>query len=259
MKHSVKIRLCALAAALLTAAGSLAGCTGEKTPADTQTLDAEGNYAYRIDVSPYADAIHADHPGFQTLVNKTHTVGADFAPASLTTMDPSLTLYGKDLQLESTAAKAAEALVRELWAMGWKDVVITSGYRTYAYQETLFDRYISEEKAAHPSWTDEQAEAEVLTYSARPGTSEHQTGLAVDLIIADLHPSLDESFAAHPCYAWLLANAHHFGFILRFPEGKESVTGYSFEPWHYRFVGIDAATAIYEAGQTLEEYVGGQP
>ena len=157
--------------------------------------------------------------------------------------------------MEKTAALAAEALIRELWSMGWKDVKITSGYRTYSYQQSLFNQYITDEKNAHPGWTTADAEAEVLTYSARPGTSEHQTGLCMDLIIADLHPTLDESFALHPCYAWLVANAHHFGFILRFPEGKESVTGYSYEPWHYRFVGIDAATEIYEGGLTLEEYV----
>lgn len=259
MKHSVRIRLCALAAALLTAAGSLCGCAGQRVPADTQTRDTEGGYAYRIDVSPYIDAIRADHPGFLTLVNKAHPVDEDFAPARLSDMDKSLTLYGKDVQLEATAALAAEALIRELWSMGWKDVKITSGYRTFTYQSQLFNTYIANEKSAHPSWTTAEAEREVLTYSARPGTSEHQTGLCMDLIIADLHPTLDESFAEHPCYAWLLANAHEFGFVLRFPDGKEDVTGYSFEPWHYRFVGIGAATAIYEGGLTLEEYLeGGQ-
>ena len=66
---------------------------------------------------------------------------------------------------------------------------------------------------------------------------------------------LDESFAQNPAYAWLVENAHHFGFILRYPEGKEGITGYTYEPWHYRFVGEEAATAIYEQGITLEEYL----
>ena len=66
---------------------------------------------------------------------------------------------------------------------------------------------------------------------------------------------LDESFAENPAYAWLTENAHNFGFILRYPKEKEAVTGYSYEPWHYRFVGVDAATAIYEKNLTLEEYI----
>ena len=162
VKHSVKIRLISLAAALLTAAGSLCGCAGQRVPADTQTRDTEGGYAYRIDVSPYIDAIRADHPGFLTLVNKTHPVDEDFAPARLSDMDKSLTLYGKDVQLEATAALAAEALIRELWSMGWKDVKITSGYRTFTYQSQLFNTYIANEKSAHPSWTTAEAEREVL-------------------------------------------------------------------------------------------------
>ena len=108
--------------------------------------------------------------------------------------------------------------------------------------------------AKHPDWTQAQCEAEVLTYSAKPGESEHQTGLCVDLISTD-HPSLDVAFADNPAYAWLVENAHQFGFILRYPEGKEGVTGYSYEPWHYRFVGAQAASEIHEKGLTLEEYL----
>ena len=96
----------------------------------------------------------------------------------------------------------------------------------------------------------------MLTYSARPGTSEHQTGLCMDLIVGGANPVLDESFADHACYRWLVENAHKFGFILRFPKGKETVTGYSYEPWHYRFVGVEAATEIYRRGITLEQYLG---
>ena len=134
-------------------------------------------------------------------------------------------------------------------------VSVTSGYRTYSYQSSLFNQYIANERAAHPDWTYEQAVTQVLTYSARPGTSEHQTGLCMDLIVGGANPVLDESFADHACYRWLVENAHKFGFILRFPKGKETVTGYSYEPWHYRFVGVEAATEIYRRGITLEQYL----
>jgi LAS superfamily LD-carboxypeptidase LdcB len=77
----------------------------------------------------------------------------------------------------------------------------------------------------------------------------------VDLISVR-NPVLDASFAENPAYAWLVENAHYFGFILRYPEGKEGTTGYSYEPWHYRFVGVKTAAEIYEKGLTLEEYLG---
>ena len=95
----------------------------------------------------------------------------------------------------------------------------------------------------------------VLTYSAAPGTSEHHTGNAIDLISTN-YVSLDETFAQNPAYEWLQQNAHRFGFILRYPADKTDITGYSYEPWHYRFVGADAATEIHERGLTLEEYLG---
>ena len=103
---------------------------------------------------------------------------------------------------------------------------------------------IEQEKAAHPTWTDAQVRDLVLTYSAAPGTSEHHTGNAIDLISTN-YVSLDETFAQNPAYEWLQQNAHRFGFILRYPADKTDITGYSYEPWHYRFVCADAATEIH--------------
>ena len=88
------------------------------------------------------------------------------------------------------------------------------------------------------------------TYSARPGHSEHQTGLAIDV------NSIDYTFLNTPECEWLAKNAHKFGFIIRYPKGKEAVTGYSYEPWHIRFLGVDTATAVYNSGLCLEEYLG---
>jgi D-alanyl-D-alanine carboxypeptidase len=188
------------------------------------------------------------------LVNKQNPCGADYAPKELSSIPSELTLYGKAVEMESGAALAAEALVLELHARGYTDIVITSGYRSYEYQQILFNTYMGNERGKHPDWTEEQCLAEVQTYSALPGESEHQTGLCMDLISTQ-NVVLDESFAENPAYSWLTENAHCFGFILRYPKGDESVTGYSYEPWHYRFVGVEAATEIYGKGLTLEEYL----
>ena len=212
------------------------------------------DYGYHIDMESYESAISSNEKTYLKLANKQNPLGRDFVPSSLTTLPSELTLYGKEIQLEATAALAAEALVRELRACGYGDIAVTSGYRSYEYQQILFNTYMSNEKAAHPAWTQTQCEAEVLTYSARPGESEHQTGLCMDLI-STRHVALDESFAQNPAYAWLMENAHHFGFILRYPEDKTAITGYSYEPWHYRFVGTEAATEIHGKGITLEEYL----
>ncbi len=212
------------------------------------------NYDYQIDMNEYEAAIMVSDKAYLKLANKQNPLDSSYAPDSLDYIRTDLTLYGKEIQLESTVALAAEALVRELHALGYEDIVITSGYRSYEYQQILFNTYLGNEMAAHPDWTQAQCEAEVLSYSARPGESEHQTGLCVDLI--SLHNAeLDESFAQNPAYTWLVENAHCFGFVLRYPKGKTDVTGYSYEPWHYRFVGVKAATAMHEKGMTLEEYL----
>jgi D-alanyl-D-alanine carboxypeptidase len=102
--------------------------------------------------------------------------------------------------------------------------------------------------------TREQAEEEALRYSARPGTSEHQTGLCLDFMTTQMS-DLDESFEDTSAFRWLSSNAHKYGFILRYPSNKVDTTGYKYEPWHYRFVGRSAATEIYESGLCLEEYL----
>ena len=216
---------------------------------------AQYNYDYKIDMEKYQAAIASSGDKYLILVNKQNPAGKDFAPESTAKIPTDVTLYNKEILMEDNAALAAEALVRELHACGYTDIVITSGYRTYEYQQQLFSYYINDEKSKHPNWSQAQCEAEVLTYSARPGESEHQTGLCMDLISKN-NVVLDESFAESPAYAWLVDNAHKFGFILRYPEGKEGITGYSYEPWHYRFVGVSAASSIHGGGITLEEYRG---
>ena len=114
-----------------------------------------------------------------------------------------------------------------------------SSYRSYGTQERVYDRYVSQ---------DGQSLAD--TYSARPGSSEHQTGLARDINTA----SVQAHFENTPTYAWLVEHCAEYGFILRYPEGKERITGYRFEPWHYRYVGVEAANYMKDNELSLEEF-----
>ncbi len=136
----------------------------------------------------------------------------------------------------------AQAAFEEMAAAAKEDGIslwIASGYRSYDYQQGLYDRYVSN-----------YGQAEADRFSARPGHSEHQTGLAFDLNV------IDDSFAGTPEAEWIAANCYKYGFIVRYPEGKEDITGYKYEPWHVRYLGVETATAVYESGLTLEEYLG---
>ena len=211
------------------------------------------SYDYPIDVSAYLPAISYRYDSI-LLVNKTHPLGPSFSPGIVTKLPSSLTLYKKDVQLEITAASAVEAMLLCMRADGITNTFVTSGYRSYQYQASLQNSYVRDEKSRNPSLTQAEALAIVRTYSAAPGSSEHQSGLCVDLMTTS-KSNLDETFESTAAFAWLQKNAAQFGFILRYPKGKEAITGYTYEPWHYRFVGRDAAIEITEAGLTLEEYL----
>ena len=206
-------------------------------------------YSYLIDIEPYLESITAEN---LLLANKQNPLGPDFKPAleQITVK----TASNRILYLNADAAKALEAMVKEMNEAGVTDVMVTSAYRKYDRQKELWEQYCREEKAKHPDWTTAQIEREVLTYSAYPGTSEHQTGLCVDFITSTM-TALNNTFEKTKAFSWLVDNAHRFGFILRYDKDKVDVTGYSYESWHYRFVGRAAATEIYENGLCLEEYL----
>ena len=143
-------------------------------------------------------------------------------------------------------AEAAEAFHRlvETAAEEGIDIVMTTAYRSYEFQQNLWDNNVAQK------W-----EEEANKTSARPGESEHQTGLAVDLSTSEIDYRNSSDFADTAAGRWVAENAHKFGFILRFPEDKTDITGYSYEPWHIRYVGLTAAADIYEENLTLEEYL----
>ena len=151
-------------------------------------------------------------------------------------------------------ARVAEVLTQMLndcmvgGGMPW----VCSAYRTQEYQQMLFDNKI--ERLIGEGWSPERAPEEAATTVALPGTSEHQLGLAVDIIDED-YPYLNEYQERTATQTWLMRNCWDYGFILRYPNGTSDVTGIIYEPWHYRYVGRQHAQAIHELGVTLEEYL----
>ncbi|AIY07036.1 peptidase M15 [Planococcus sp. PAMC 21323] len=141
------------------------------------------------------------------------------------------------------AQKAIDAMVLEAKK---QEVGLTafSTFRSYNRQKELYNNYVRKNGVA-----------EANRFSAKPGYSEHQTGLAFDLGGSNQSQWLKESFAATKEGKWLAANAHQYGFILRYPKGKEKITGYMYEPWHYRYIGSELAPKVKNSGKTLEEYV----
>lgn len=155
------------------------------------------------------------------IVNKTYSLPKDYNP-------------GVDATAESAFKKMQSAAASE-----GLNIYISSGFRSYDYQSGLYERYAQRDGYAAAD-----------RYSARPGHSEHQTGLAFDL------NSIDDSFADTREGKWVAENCHKYGFIIRYPKGKEEITGYMYESWHIRYLGVDMATKVYESGKTLEEYFG---
>ncbi len=136
----------------------------------------------------------------------------------------------------------ANAALKKMFAAAKSDglnLFVKSGFRSYATQKRIYNNYVSRDGVA-----------EADRYSARPGHSEHQTGLAFDI------NKIDSSFEGTPEAIWLAANCHKYGFIIRYPKGKEAITGYMYEPWHIRYLGVKTATAVYNSGLCLEEYLG---
>ena len=176
------------------------------------------------------------------IANKQHKLPDGYEPYDL--VIPNVRKTGANPYLRSEAASALENMFNAAAGEGVY-LVLGSGYRSQSTQSAIYYNYVAR---------DGQAAAD--RYSARPGYSEHQTGLAVD--ISDYYGNyyLSESFAYTAEANWLYSNAYKYGFIMRYPQGKEYITGYMYEPWHFRYVGVSNAYAIYNSGLTVEEYYG---
>ena len=179
-----------------------------------------------------------------TLVNWQHSLPENFSI-------PEFTQLRNGHSIDSRAYPALQAMMDDARAAGLQPLICSS-YRTGATQERLFGQEVQ-------SWLDrgyarEEATNRAAMWVARPGTSEHQTGLAVDIVDMS-YQILDERQESTPVQKWLMVHCAEYGFILRYPTDKSALTGINYEPWHYRYVGAEAAKEIMGNGLCLEEYL----
>lgn len=174
------------------------------------------------------------------LVNRQHALEQRYVPPDLR----DVLVHGISQDMRQEAATALEAMFEAAKEAG-APLSSVSGYRSYTKQSTIYQRKV-----------DTVGTKEADRISARPGTSEHQLGLAMD-VAKKGSSQLNKGFADTVQGQWVYQNAHRFGFIVRYPEGYEDITGYDYEPWHIRYVGVEYATAIYHSGVPMETYMSG--
>lgn len=184
----------------------------------------------------------------EILINKENRLDRDYVPSNLIVtdnnennfhnfLDPNMKpvicedIYPYFIQMQDDMKKVG------------LNIIIDSGYRSYDYQQAIWDNQVATKGLE-----------ETQKFVAPPGGSEHQSGLAFDMAIIRNKQFIDGITEDFDEYKWMCDHAHEYGFILRYPKGKEDITGYNFEPWHYRFVGLRLAYIIHQFDITLEEY-----
>ena len=212
-----------------------------KTPAPAAPITIALPNATPIPARIVNDADDAD---IWKIVNKSRAfANPRYQPSDLRLVSVP-TLPGRSQDERSLRAVLMPDLEKLVAAAGNAGVTIYvgSGYRSYATQASLFASNVRQ-----------HGEAKANRFSSRPGHSEHQSGLAVDFAGADQTCWVDDCFERTAAGKWLAAHAHEYGFILRYPKGKEKITGYQYEPWHFRYVGRELAGALQQSGLTMEE------
>ena len=176
-----------------------------------------------------------DENSLTVCVNKNRKISSDYEPEDLILPNVRAMNSKSSLYMRKEAALALENLFNAAEEQGLY-LYATSGYRSYSTQKSIYNPYSG--------------------YSAPPGASEHQLGLAMDVTLSEYGSKLYVKFGQSEEGIWLRENAHKYGFVIRYLEGKEDITGYNYEPWHIRYLGEDLAKELYERGITLEEYYG---
>ncbi len=198
--------------------------------------------------TPTPITVNTDTSTVTYLVNREYTLPDTFVPEGLTTPDVLFPFSDTSIDKAKMTPEAGEALAM-LFDAAYEEAGLTlygvSAYRSYARQYTIYATNLATRGIAHTN-----------RYSAAPGRSEHQTGLAIDISCKSEGFGLEDTFADTPEGIWVAENAHRFGFILRYPKDKEHITGYNYEPWHIRYVGTELANELYTTGLTLDEYYG---
>ncbi|MGF7141724.1 D-alanyl-D-alanine carboxypeptidase [Anaerotaenia torta] len=213
----------------------------EASPDDSVSVDPSANAE---ETFVPATEMDLDPSSLTVFVNKEYALPKDYRPDELVTPNVAFNLISYD-ERTLMRPEAAEAL-EKLFDAAKQDGIILygiSGFRSYQRQASIFTSNIVKRGKKY-----------TLRYSAVPGTSEHQTGLAIDVSAKSLGFKLSTGFSSSPEGIWLADNAHHYGYIIRYPKGDEEITGYAYEPWHIRYVGTALADYLYTNQLTLEEY-----
>ena len=226
--------------------------TGNSGSANTSVPASYKDFSLTKDMSAQQAYQYLDdflNSKYSILINKQNKVNSDYAPSDL------VTPQGCSYQMESTAAKALTDMLSAARSAGYSDLILYSGYRTYASQKNKFENRT--QQYLNQGYSQQQAEEKAGEYLAPPGSSEHHTGLAADVCsskIVNKFGYLDDSFDTTDEFKWLEQNCAEYGFILRYRKSAEDITGFLYEPWHYRYIGTDHAKACMELGITYEEY-----
>ena len=212
------------------------------------TNDSSAQHEYTVDLSKYGKSINPSNPDiYLTLVSISSPLSEDYVPDDLINVETSDDRPIQQMRYD--AGMAMTALLTAAKAAGYSDITVNSGYRSYLHQSSLYNQKLLVNMRKYDEETARAVTSETVML---PGASEHQSGLC-----ADIHnmPTAMQSFANTDEYKWLLEHCADFGFILRYPQTKEAVTGVKFEPWHFRFVGRTHAQKIMSSGMCLEEYL----
>lgn len=188
----------------------------------------------------YTDTYKTDFAkGYGILTNKYYELGGEYAPDDLVNISIKY-YYGEAKKIRSEVYEA----FKRMWEDAYKEgiyLIIVSAYRDYESQVRVYNDY---QESKGTTYAD--------SIAARPGYSEHQTGLSLDIYSKD--STVASTFKNSKAYAWLIDNSYKYGFILRYPDGKKKITGFNYESWHYRYLGVDLATKVYNEGITYDEY-----
>lgn len=223
---------------------------GKDTNGDT--LDNEGEYYNIEDSVKIGDSLYnkelikvdTNPDSYTMIVNRDYPMPKEYVPSDLVVPEVKFSFYGtyEKSYMRKTAADAIKKLFDGAKSEGY-ELKVVSAYRSYERQEAIYNNNIRKKGKEN---TD--------AVSATPGCSEHQTGLCADVSSDSVGCTIEQNFGDSPEGKWLAKNSYKYGFIIRYPKGKSDITGYSYEPWHIRFVGNNLAKYLYDKKITLEEY-----
>lgn len=203
-------------------------------------------YSEYEEIKPFLNSQLIKEPvTLTTLVNKENRLKRDYAPKDLVFLSEYDINANRGVQLRKDAAKKLSEMIAQMYKSGIK-LTVSSGYRSYTSQEDTYIYWLNRNRG-------DIQRTDVV--SAKPSHSEHQLGTVVDLVDSETNYTVKESFADSPAGKWLIKNAYKYGYVMSYSSGSENITGYKYEPWHWRYIGIKNAKDYRSFGLTLTEYL----